>query len=296
VVDSSTRAGRITLALVSGRAPSAPDEAAIGPATAKLLHVHVGDWVRVAYGVRKHVVGEALFPSDVHAEFDEGLWLLPAAFDAVTPPHDPTQATDDVIAVRFPAAGNEESLALAAAEASQNGLPPPPSPIDHLIAGLGAHRRDLVVSQAVGPVSIPQELTNLDNVSRLPTVLSIFLALLAVAALSFVLVTSSRSRRRELAVLRAMGLGVRASSLMVYWQATAIAVVGLVVGVPLGIVVGRWGWSQVAARVPLVDVAPLALVVVGLSVPVALALANAVATVPARALSSMRPAEALRAE
>jgi ABC-type lipoprotein release transport system permease subunit len=83
---------------------------------------------------------------------------------------------------------------------------------------------------------------------------------------------------------------------MVYWQATAIAVVGLVVGVPLGIVVGRWGWSQVAARVPLVDVAPLALVVVGLSVPVALALANAVATVPARALSSMRPAEALRAE
>jgi ABC-type lipoprotein release transport system permease subunit len=83
---------------------------------------------------------------------------------------------------------------------------------------------------------------------------------------------------------------------MVYWQATAISIVGLVVGIPLGIVVGRWAWSEVAARVPLVDVPPLALAVVGLAIPVALTLANAVATVPARRLTSLRPAEALRAE
>jgi hypothetical protein len=296
VSDFSDPAGPITLAVVSGRAPRAPDEAAIGPATARLLHVRVGDWVRIGDGMRQHVVGEALFPTDVHAEFDEGLWLLPGAFNAVTPPHDPTQATDDVIAVRFPASRHEEASALAAAEASQNGLPPPPSPIDHLIARLGGHRPDLVLSQSVGPVSIPQELTNLGNVAKLPTVLSIFLALLAVAALSFVLVTSSRSRRLELAVLRAVGLGARASRLIVYWQATAIAVVGIVIGVPLGIVLGRWAWQQVTLRVPLVDVPPLALVVVGLTVPIALVLANAVAVLPARSVLSRTPAEALRAE
>jgi hypothetical protein len=296
VLDTSRRAGPITLAVVSGRAPRAPDEAAIGPVTATLLHVRVGDWVRVGYGVREHLVGEALFPSDVHAEFDEGLWLLPSAFNALVPPHDPTQATDDVIAVRFPDSGNQEASALAAAEASQKDLPSPPSPIGHLMAALGGPHGDLPLGQAVQPASIPEELTNLENVAQLPTVLSIFLALLAVAALSFVLVTSSRARRVELAVLRAMGLGVGASRLMVYWQATAISIVGLVVGIPLGIVVGRWAWSEVAARVPLVDVPPLALAVVGLAIPVALTLANAVATVPARRLTSLRPAEALRAE
>ena len=85
---------------------------------------------------------------------------------------------------------------------------------------------------------------------------SIFLALLAVAALSFVLVTSNRSRRLEFAVLRAMGFGVRPARLVVYWQATAIAVVGLVAGVPLGILVGRWMWQEVTTRVPLVYVPP----------------------------------------
>jgi ABC-type lipoprotein release transport system permease subunit len=82
----------------------------------------------------------------------------------------------------------------------------------------------------------------------------------------------------------------------VYWQATAIAVVGLVVGLPLGIVVGRWVWHEVTARVPLVYIAPFTLIVVGLAIPATLVLANAVATWPARRISLLRPAEALRAE
>ena len=48
-------------------------------------------------GARVRIVGEALFPSDVHAEFDEGLWLAPAQFDAVVPPIGPRapSATSD---------------------------------------------------------------------------------------------------------------------------------------------------------------------------------------------------------
>ena len=68
----------ITFTLISGRAPRGLGEAAIGPATAKDLHVGIGDTVSVgASHTRVKIVGEALFPSDVHSEFDEGLWLAP---------------------------------------------------------------------------------------------------------------------------------------------------------------------------------------------------------------------------
>jgi hypothetical protein len=259
VLDVADSAGRIGLVTLSGRAPQTPGEATIGPATTKLLHVRVGDRVRIADGVDLRLVGEALFPSDVHSEFDEGLWLVPAQLDAIVPPNAPTNP-DEYVAVRFPAAGDQEAEAIVAAESNQPvggdaSLKAALNPIDHLIAALGGPSSAL--GQDVAPSNVPPELTNLENLAQLPIVLSIFLALLAVAALSFVLVTSNRSRRLEFAVLRAMGFGVRPARLVVYWQATAIAVVGLVAGVPLGILVGRWMWQEVTTRVPLVYVPPL---------------------------------------
>ncbi len=57
-----------------------------------------------------------------------------------------------------------------------------------------------------------------------------------------------------------MGLTRRDSRLAIVWQSTLLAIVGLVVGVPLGIVVGRYLWRQIVDSFPLVYVAPLALV------------------------------------
>ena len=82
-------------------------------------------------------------------------------------------------------------------------------------------------------------MTNLHNVRVLPLALAAFLALLAVGALSYVLVASSRRRRREFGILRAIGLDRRSIRRVVHVQATAIAIVGLVFGIVLGIVVGR---------------------------------------------------------
>ena len=58
----------------------------------------------------------------------------------------------------------------------------------------------------MSPPTIPLELVNLQNVELLPNLLGISLAALAVAALAYVLVVSGRPRRRDLAVLRAIGL------------------------------------------------------------------------------------------
>ena len=104
------------------------------------------------------------------------------------------------------------------------------------------------------PAEVPVELANLRNVRTLPVLLAGFLALLAVGALSHVLLTSARRRGHDFAVLRALGLDRWRTRLILNSQATAISVVGLVIGVPLGIVLGRTLWRLVTDRVPLVNV------------------------------------------
>ena len=74
------------------------------------------------------------------------------------------------------------------------------------------------------------------------------------------------------------------------WQATTLTVVKLAIGMPLGVVIGRWAWTLLAeglgaGRAPRVPV-----VVVGLIVPAALLLGIAIAALPARAASRTCPA------
>ncbi len=295
VLDAGPQSPPISLTTLSGRPPHAADEVDIGPGTAQLLGVHVGNWVTVAHRARVHIVGEALLPADVHSEFDEGLWLTPHELDALVPPNS-ADSGDELVVVRFPATGGAESMALAVAEYAQQyqNLPPGSNPDIRFLDALGGMNSPL--GSSVSPPTIPLELVNLQNVELLPNLLGISLAVLAVAALAYVLVVSGRSRRRELAVLRAIGLDSAGTRLVVYSQAIVIAVVGLVIGLPLGIVVARWAWAGVADRVPLVYVAPFFLTVVLLAIPVFLLVAIVVALWPAHNVVRSRPATVLRAE
>ena len=283
----------VTLAMVSGRPPAARDEAAIGPATAASLGVHIGNWVSIGHQRRVRLVGEALFPTDVHSEFDEGLWLTSAEFDAVVPPPLPS-LPDELVVVRFPSTHNEEGQALAAAEADITGNPISTGPIGRLAMSLGGPRSAL--GSSVTPVAVPPELTNLRDLSQLPIALGVFLAVLGLAALSYVLVITGRSRGAEFAVYKALGLDEKMARRVVYSQASVIATVGLAIGVPLGVIAGHWGWSAVTARVPLLDVPPLSALVIVLAVPVVLVASNVIAIGPARRVSRAKPAEALRSE
>ena len=71
---------------------------------------------------------------------------------------------------------------------------------------------------------------------------------------------------------------------------------GVIVGVPLGIIVGRLVWKQLAESFPVVYVPPLTLVAVLLVVPIAIVVANALAAGPAHAATRIRPAKVLRTE
>ncbi len=79
------------------------------------------------------------------------------------------------------------------------------------------------------------------------------------------------------------------------WQASVVAVIAAVIGIPLGLVFGRSLWSLFADQIgvpPAVDL-PLSLL---LAVPALIVLANLIALLPAMSAARTRPTRALRSE
>jgi hypothetical protein len=147
-----------------------------------------------------------------------------------------------------------------------------------------------------GPAEIPPELANLRDVRPLPRLLAAFLAALAIAALLHVLVTTTRVRAHEFAVLRALGVTRGGTRIVVNVQGTAVFLIGLVLGAPLGVAAGRVGWRLIAERVPLDEASPWAAVAIAVLVPVALVVAQVVALGPGHRVARLRAAEVLRTE
>jgi predicted lysophospholipase L1 biosynthesis ABC-type transport system permease subunit len=159
-----------------------------------------------------------------------------------------------------------------------------------LQSGLGPLSSDL------SPPLLPDELTNLQNVRTLPEVLAAFLGLIAVAALGSVLWSCARRRNHEFAVLRTLGMTRGNIRTILNSQGTAIGFSGLVIGIPLGLAVGRLGWRAIAERVPLSQSPPLALAAALLLIPVTLIAANMLALWPGRIALAHSPAAELRVE
>ena len=167
----------------------------------------------------------------------------------------------------------------------------------------GADPQSKALAAALGPLGVgtqpatpPSAMTNLGSVRGLPLALGIFLVVLAIGALAHTLVTSVSRRRRDLAVLRALGTTPGQTRTMVAAHASTVGVVGLVIGIPLGLVAGRQLWRWVATSVPFLYVGPIAGLAALAAVPVALLIANVVAAGPGRSAALIRPAEELRSE
>jgi hypothetical protein len=142
----------------------------------------------------------------------------------------------------------------------------------------------------------PAEIVDYGSVGKLPAVLGLALALGAVVALGLTLVASVRRRRRDLALLKSLGLTGRQLAAIVRWQSTFAVSVGMVVGIPLGVVVGRTLWDLFAHEINAVAAPSVPAVVVILIAVGALVLANAVAAFPGRIAARTPTALMLRAE
>ena len=266
----------LPVATLSGRLAAAPDEITIAPGSARASGAEVGDVLavraRADQPVRMRVTGIALVPEGPHNGYSEGGWLTGAGYQRLFPDRF-FKFHQSLVALRPGADVAAGSSRLAATAAGVAGGPvelEPPIP--------------------------PLELTQLRNVRLLPLALGVFLALLGVGATGHALATAVRRRRHDVAVLRALGITRGQSRLVVVAHAATLGAIGLLLGVPLGIALGRTLWRVVADRTPLLYAPPLAPLAVALSVPVALGIAALLASLPARRAARLRLADVLRAE
>ena len=160
-------------------------------------------------------------------------------------------------------------------------LPPIPNTTGDSVNVLGVER--------------PAEIVNYQSTGATPVVLAAGLAGGAIAALALMLVASVRRRRRDLALLKTLGFTARQLAATIAWQATVVAAIAAIVGLPVGIAAGRQLWTFFAQSINAVPepTVPASLFLVAAGV---LILANLVALVPARIAARTPAALALRAE
>jgi hypothetical protein len=150
-------------------------------------------------------------------------------------------------------------------------------------------------AEVEGP-DTPDRVTNVRDARAFPYALGVFLALLGLLAAGHLLVTTVRRRRHDLAIVRALGLTPGQVRSVAAWQATTVAVIGVVLGVPAGLAIGRWSWAAVTNALRVVDETPTPVVSIVVIVLATLALANLLAAVPGHRAARIHPADALRTE
>ena len=275
---SDLRAGT-DVAVVDGRLPQNPDEVALGTRTASDRGVGVGDQVALGGIVsprRATVTGLAVLPPLGPFEADRadpgtGMVLPTSAID-------PDVATPLYTFVGMDLAPGADAGAVFAGLRGVFGSANGSQPMDH---------RE--------PVR-PTEIVNVRSMRAAPLLVGGLLAGSAVVGLAVAILVSVRARRRELAILRALGFTGRQVRTSVRVQAVATIAAALAVGVPLGVAVGRVAWRAFAFRLGVAADPSTPLWWIVAMVAGSVALAVAVSVFPARVASRIDPATALRAE
>lgn len=225
--------GGLEPASLTGRLPRAADEIALGRSTSVELGRSVGDDLTLdgPEGPRTYrVVGTAVIPSlGINAGLGKGALLTMESMQQF----DPTTLANAAAVVLTPATRADRDGAVARLRARTQ-----------MDAGIG---------------TTPSPIRTAERLSVVPRALVVLLTVLGIAVLAHAVLSSIRRRRRDLAVLGALGAEPRLRRAIVRWQALAIASVPLLVGVPLGVIGGRLVFREFAARLgavpdPLVDV------------------------------------------
>jgi ABC-type antimicrobial peptide transport system permease subunit len=145
-------------------------------------------------------------------------------------------------------------------------------------------------------VQRPAEIINYRSLGTTPDLLGAALAAGAAVALALTLVTSVRRRRRDLALLKTLGFTRRQLASTIAWQASVAVGIGCVIGVPLGVVLGRLLWDLFARGISAVPDPVIPLASILLIALIAMVLANLVAALPGRIAARTPTAQLLRGE
>lgn len=233
VVSVQPQRGSIAPVIVAGRAPGTDDEIALGPLTMRAMGLRIGDTLPslptlVGEGDDQSVAG-SVGPFTVVGE---------ALVGAVNPSVGPGNGVivTEAVRSRIDTAVSPYLVARVDSRVPRRRL------LDHLVTAYGTS------------VSLPgrqDDLRNLDRIASAPWVIAGLVAALAIAAVGHALVTTVRRRRREMAVLRSLGFTSRQVVGALAVRAVLVAATAVSIGVPLGVVAGRWAWRLVTREIGL---------------------------------------------
>jgi FtsX-like permease family len=270
-------AGHVTASISAGRAPASGGEIALGAATMRALHVHIGGNVRAASGYRAsapqftmRVVGSAALAPGSVGGLGNGAVLTKAGLDRL---HIVLPAPPYVIAAWF-RPGFGSTATIRALNRSLNA----------------AGGQFFVISP-----QRPTDLIDFGQVSYLPFAVGAILATLALALVSYLLASTVRRRRRELAIVKTLGFTRSQVRWTVASQASTLLVIAVTAGIPLGIVAGRWAWDLLAIQQGVIP-EPVTPATILLVVPVMISLGITIALFPAVVAARTQPSRVLRAE
>jgi ABC-type lipoprotein release transport system permease subunit len=264
---------------VTGRLPKSGGEIALGTQTLRHLHAQIGATIQVSIPVLDTrarpmtIVGTTVFPtlSDTLG-LGTGAALTPAGLRYLVP--------------------------------AKTSIPPPAAVFVRFRPGVEpqAGRQDLAARLAeVGSFTVdgpatPTDLLNFGQVQDLPQVLGTGLAAVALLTITHLLITSVRRRRRDFAIMRALGFTSWQVRGTLCWQALTLAGMALVIGVPAGIACGRLCWQVFAHQLGITPVVAVPLAVLAVMAAGWLAAAAVIAMLPGEAATRNPPARALRSE
>ena len=237
--------GRLLLSTVDGHLPNGDGQIGLGATTMRQAGAHVGSIVHVTVSLPSggkrtvpfRVVAQISFPVLAGAvSLGTGAAFTIAGYESAVCPPGPRQA-----ACREAVVGTNDGGVLASVVSGPRGQ----AVINHY---LDADRS--ITALAITPTS----LINFGEAVNFPLIFGAMLALFGATTLLHLLVLSVSRRQREVGLLKVLGFVNGQVASAVAWQATALALVGIVIGVPLGVVVGQAVWRAFANNLGVVPV------------------------------------------
>jgi hypothetical protein len=274
---------------VSGRRLEGPDQIELGVTTLRQLGKHVGDAVEVGTGTtarRLKIVGTVTLPSIGVSLADH----VSLGRGAVLPEH-------TLLSIENFFVGKQSQAAYTALPSTLAIDLRPGVPAEPIV------RRILAVEPDGTPGGMYQvthvlaaAISNDAQMGDQPLTLAVVLAIAMILSVWATVQASTRRRRRDLAMMKALGMTRRQVRAIVLWQSSTMLIIAAGLGLVLGWVVGHVVWTAFASSIGVlpVTVLPLGLVLLGLLILVIAG--DALTVLPAESAARAPSASLLRSE
>jgi hypothetical protein len=279
--------GPLLFSTVNGHLPNGADQIGLGVTTMRQVGAHLGSDVRVTattHSGAKRTVSYRVVSQDSFPEYGgfvslgTGALLTNAGLERAVCAPGPQLA-------ECRQKSEEHNNGTGAIRVSFVSGPRGRAAVMHYL-----HAYPSITARPLTPIS----LVNFGEAVNFPLIFGAMLAVFGAATLAHLLVVSVARRRREVGLLKVLGFVNGQVVSTVAWQATTLALVGIAIGVPLGVVIGGAVWRAFANNLGAVPVAVVPTLLIGGLAAGVIVVANFIAIAPALAATRSKAGDLLR--